>query len=135
MKKIKTTQKTILNAFLKIKGIDTEARHDGSMFRGEGMLFGTCPGFRIRMRKHRRPLSTDPEDSWVMELAVKKSFDRWANSVNFVQEIPSATLHPIAIDLNDAIRQARKVVRAKAFNWDSYFDPIMLDAGYKYGAD
>jgi len=85
--------------------------------------------FHIRMRRNE---DSKYGVSWNLELAVKKYFDRWANSVNFVQEIPLIINGDIVIDFNKAICQARKIVKSKAFDWNSYFYPIMLDAGFEF---
>ena len=114
-------KKTILKAIMGIRGVRRQPEIHLAWHK-YNMLFAECPGFRLRLRK---------EGDWILEIAVKKSFDRWANSVNFVQKVPAEILHPIAIDFNKALNQARKVVRVKAFDWDSYFDPIFLNAGWR----
>lgn len=129
MKNIVVRQDSVRKAFLAISGISgikTVPNQDLQMLQ---YVEASCKDFRIRLKKAKEPIYGV---GWILELAVKKDFDRWANSVNFVQEIPFIVHYPITIDFNKAINQARKVVGAKAFDWNTYFDPIILDQGWSY---
>lgn len=61
----------------------------------------------------------------VIQLAVKKNFDRWGNSVNFEIDVENISSEMLNVPL--VFQHARKIVRAKIFNWNSYFHKIQLD--------
>ena len=120
MKRKLVPKKDIRDALLNIKGIKL---HTDETYRA-GYALATSPYFNIRL--------IVIDDKWLFQLGIKKNFDRWANSVNFIQEIPVTLYHPIIINFNDAIRQAKRIVNSNAFNFNSYYKPIYLDAGYRY---
>ena len=108
----------VRKAFLNIRGIKVHPNQDLASFK---CITANCPGFRLRIR--------ELEMGWELDIGVKKDFDRWANSTNFCQPVTYNEIDFADIDFNASIRQARKIVRAKDFNWNSYFDTITLDAG------
>ena len=61
-----------------------------------------------------------------VELAEKITFDRWANSVNFVVSENSRLITDEHNYFADAIRQAQKICRAMVFDFNSYFYDITL---------
>jgi len=126
MKNIIVSKYYVRKAFLAISGIKVTSSFED--IKRVECITANCRDFCIRLLKGQGAY----ESKWILQLAVKKAFDRWANSVNFVHEVPLVLHYPYSIDFNKSIAQARKVVRAKAFNWNSYFSPIYLDAGWSY---
>ena len=123
MKTMKTKlvpKKDIRDSFINNKGIKM---YEDLIYRA-GFALATSPYFNIKL--------IVIDDKWLFQLGVKKNFDRWANSVNFIQEIPVKLYHPIIINFNDAIRQAKRIVNSNAFNWNCYYKPVYLNAGYRY---
>ena len=56
-------------------------------------------------------------------LAERKTFDRWANSLNFIVRIvPDSTAPDIAL----AIKEARRICRSGVFDFNTYFHAINL---------
>jgi hypothetical protein len=58
--------------------------------------------------------------------AEKKTFDGWANSKNFVVNVGSSSLGYLDVDIEKAVKHARKICRSKVFNFNRYFHTIDL---------
>jgi hypothetical protein len=58
-----------------------------------------------------------------VDFAQKSTFDRWANSTNFVVYIDPDSSAP---DLEKAAKHARKICASKVFDFQTYFHPIDL---------
>lgn len=87
-----------------IGGVDLDAQFLKQHYRGETFLANSVAKF-------------------VVHFSQRKTFDRWANSTNFV--VPIQPDHPEA-DLEKAAKQAIKICKAKVFNFNTYFHPIDL---------
>ena len=61
----------------------------------------------------------------VLQIAVKKCFDRWANSVNFEIEMQYSFDHHL--NLAAAFKHARTIVKSGVFDFNRYFHVIGLD--------
>ena len=77
----------------------------------------TFIGFMLRARV------LTVECGWEVQFAQKKTFDRWANSENFVVKIEHGDS---VANLAVAAKHARKICRAKVFDFNTYFHPIDL---------
>lgn len=95
-----------------------------------GMILATLPGFYLR---------THAAEQWTIwaggrelkhfiELAERKTFDRWANSSNFVTHAiyTKDNRHWSLPDLAAQVRWARKVCRSRVFDFNSYFESVHL---------
>jgi hypothetical protein len=58
--------------------------------------------------------------------AEQKTFDRWANSKNFVVKIDASNPYNSYVDIEKAVRFAKKICRSKVFNFNRYFHAIDL---------
>ena len=56
----------------------------------------------------------------------------WGNSTNFEQFINVRHYHPIFITLPKMILQANKVVKSKAFDFNSYWNTIELNTAWEF---
>ena len=66
------------------------------------------------------------EKKKIIQLAVKKNFDRWANSVNF--EIDFTDTRSEWLNIKEGISKARKIARSGLFDFNCYFDRIKISA-------
>lgn len=67
----------------------------------------------------------DNEENVQIQLAERKTFDRWANSVNFVTERTKSPkcYYPL---FEQQYKWAIKVLKSKLFKFNTYFAPIEL---------
>lgn len=67
----------------------------------------------------------DGEEEVTVHLGEKKTFDRWANSINFITEISKGPGHYYPL-FAPQYKWALKVVKSKLFNFNSYIGSIGL---------
>jgi hypothetical protein len=92
-------------------------------FKSGGYATFESPLFYIRV--------LDNDEEVQIQLAERKTFDRWANSVNFVTERSKGRRHYYP-HFQQQYDWAIKVLESKLFNFDSYFDHIALP-WFEYG--
>lgn len=135
------TLKQLRTALLDIPDIEITSYHPKQSLVQMKFVTAKSKYFMIRLRifDFRKFLDLDPKlyefenkPYYLLELGVRDCFDKWSNSVNFVQKIPIYCYRPIILDFNGAIKQAYRVVESHAFDWDRYFDKIQLNDGYRY---
>ena len=98
---------------------------DSKDFRARIIVLSDRPKFMSKIEKGKQIYYYDTEDQLVLHLADKKTFSRWANSVNF--EIDLSEVNLDFMKLKNTVAQARKIVKSKAFNFNRYFHRIELD--------
>jgi len=118
--------KTILIALSAVRGFKLE-HYD------KHMILGSVPGLRIRiLRKEDVCDGGHLERRWLVQIAQRKTFGRWANSVNFEEEIwwsarkayAMNTEHWAAPDFVRLFAWCRKVCRSGLFDFNSYFGTV-----------
>lgn len=70
---------------------------------------------------------------WDVRIAIKKTFDRWANSVNFSTDIiyyPSS--HYSIPDMRHTLTWCRRVMNSDLFDFTSYFSRIEVPDSTPY---
>jgi len=72
-----------------------------------------------------RLLENKGDEHIVIHLAEKKTFDRWANSTNFTVRRPKGRRLYYGL-FAPQVNWARKIVKSKLFNFDSYFSGIEM---------
>ena len=93
-----------------------------SLDRKNGSGYGSCSHFLIRW--WRLP----DGKSWKVEFAVRKHFDRWANSTNFACELQYH--EPYRPDIKNGYNWMVKIVKSELFDWDRYFHTLDIQSCY-----
>src|SRR5271154_6503530 len=86
-------------------------------YNSEGCAIFETPLFYIRI--------WDNEFTVEIQLGEKKTFDRWANSINFSTERSKTSKHYYPL-FAPQYEWAIKVLKSKLFNFNSYIDHIDL---------
>ncbi len=68
---------------------------------------------------------TNSSQQLTLQLSVKKSHDRWANSVDF--EVDLQNVRAEWLNLKKSIRHARRILRSGLFDFNRYFHGIQID--------
>lgn len=123
----------IINAIRTIPGVrDIDTSYGG--------CYATTPTFYIRVLEVPKgdPSLYQGERKWDIQLAYRKTFDRWANSTNFTTQVwwdpkknqrfslDSAKRCPqyTIPDMKREVEWCRKVAQSGLFEWNSYFATI-----------
>lgn len=93
------------------------------------------PGYELVTRDEHGLASTElfqvrwrPTDDWdyEVEFGVEETFDRWANSTNFMIKKSYCPDDSCTVDFVESYKWMEKVVKSGLFNFNSYFATIRV---------
>jgi hypothetical protein len=115
----------ILQALQRVPSFRLDSRYGGHSF------YGRVNGLMLRVRRLDDIVINDLhpwaslERRWVVEIAESKTFDRWANSVNFATEVVWSRKGGWTVpDFKREFAWCRKVCRSRLFTFNNYFATV-----------
>lgn len=121
---MRPASKTQIRKQLKALGFVRD--HDDDYFKARGLrariVNKTHPVYGGKDGKSKEYAE---EQILTLQISNNKTFDRWANSVDF--EVRFNYSNAKFLNLKQVVQMARKIIRSKIFDFNAYFHAIPLD--------